>query len=171
MGLGCSGCASDQRSRSANRDPAESHEAVAGTPLNPEISDVGARTRLQDATEPDARVVADASSEELVNRGRGPEIPGTRITIYRIMDFFPYTTDPVQIAQALSISEDQVRIALDYINRHEAEVRAQYQAILDRVRSRTAHLVDQPPRTREELRSVLGARRGGDGDHDRPLGQ
>jgi uncharacterized protein (DUF433 family) len=119
----------------------------------------------------DALVVPGQSPEGLVDRGRGPEIPGTRITVYRVMDFFPYTTDPAQIAEALYITEDQVRLVLDYIQRHEEEVQAQYQKILDRVKSRTAHLAEQPPRSREELRRILEERRAANGDHDRPRGQ
>jgi hypothetical protein len=48
----------------------------------------------------------------IVNRGRGPELEGTRVTMYRIMDFVQEGCPTGDIATALHLTEEQVRVAL-----------------------------------------------------------
>lgn len=69
----------------------------------------------------------------IIDRGRGPEIAGTRITVYDIMDYYKDNWHPDLIAVTLRISSDQVRTAIRYIEEHKPEVMAEYQKILDRV--------------------------------------
>jgi len=66
------------------------------------------------------------------NRGRGPEIIGTRITVYDIMDYLEMGWHHTHIAVQLRVSSDQVLAAIEYIKGHEAEVRAEYQKMLER---------------------------------------
>src|SRR4051794_37777843 len=72
-------------------------------------------------------------AQRIINRGRGPEIEGTRITVYCIMDYVRAGDPPSQISEELDLSEEQVRAAFDYINAHRDEVEAEYEAILRRV--------------------------------------
>ena len=62
----------------------------------------------------------------IINRGRGPEIEGTRITVYRIMDFVRDHCSLTTIADELDLSEAQVQAALDYIAVNRSEVEAEY---------------------------------------------
>jgi uncharacterized protein (DUF433 family) len=69
----------------------------------------------------------------IINRGRGPEIAGTRITVYNVWDYARHGRHHTYIAVMLGISSEQVLAALDYIEQHKEEVLADYQKILDRV--------------------------------------
>jgi uncharacterized protein (DUF433 family) len=67
----------------------------------------------------------------IINRGRGPEIEGTRITVYTIMDYLEMGWHHTQIAADLDISSAQVQAAVDYIEGHREEVAAAYERILE----------------------------------------
>jgi uncharacterized protein (DUF433 family) len=66
------------------------------------------------------------------NRGRGPEIYGTRITVYDIMDYLKLGWHHTAIASWLRISSYQVLAAIKYIEEHKEEVEAEYKIILER---------------------------------------
>ena len=68
----------------------------------------------------------------IINRGRGPEIKGTRITVYDILDYSGLGWSAARIAAFFRLSSEQVDTALEYIKAHEAQVRKEYQEILDR---------------------------------------
>ena len=68
----------------------------------------------------------------IIDRGRGPEIAGTRITVYDIVDYLEEGWHPTAIAAFFRISSREVGAALRYIEEHEEEVRAEYQRILAR---------------------------------------
>jgi uncharacterized protein (DUF433 family) len=72
-------------------------------------------------------------STEIIDRGRGPEIKGTRITVYNVWDYASVGRHHTYIAVMLGLSSAQVLAALDYIEQHKEEVLADYQKILDRV--------------------------------------
>ena len=67
----------------------------------------------------------------IIDRGRGPEIAGTRITVYDIVDYLEEGWHPTAIAAFFRISSRH-GAALRYIEEHEEEVRAGYQLILAR---------------------------------------
>jgi uncharacterized protein (DUF433 family) len=69
---------------------------------------------------------------DIINRGRGPEIDGTRITIYDILDYVTDNWHHTAIAAWLRISSEEVLAAMKYIEEHKEEVMANYQKILDR---------------------------------------
>ena len=46
-------------------------------------------------------------AEAIIDRGRGPEIAGTRISVYSIMDFVRAGFPPEGIASAFDLSLDQ----------------------------------------------------------------
>src|SRR6188768_4265619 len=69
---------------------------------------------------------------QIINRGRGPEIAGTRITVYDVMDYRKHGWHRDRIAAQFSLSSEQIQAALDYIEAHEQEVLEKYQQILNR---------------------------------------
>ena len=68
----------------------------------------------------------------IIDRGRGPEIAGTRITVYDIMDYVRNKWQPSSIAVFLGLRKEQVLAAIAYIEEHRDEVMAEYQKMLDR---------------------------------------
>jgi uncharacterized protein (DUF433 family) len=66
------------------------------------------------------------------DRGRGPEIIGTRITVYDIMDYYTKGWHHASIAVTLGLSSAQVKTAIQYIEDHRAEVDAEYAQMLAR---------------------------------------
>jgi uncharacterized protein (DUF433 family) len=72
---------------------------------------------------------------EIINRGRGPEIAGTRITVYNVMDYLKHGWHRDRIAAQFLLSSGEVQAALDYIHAHKEEVEREYQRILDRVKN------------------------------------
>ena len=72
----------------------------------------------------------------IIDRGRGPEVAGTRVTVYRIMDFLREGSSAERIATELHLTEEQVCLALDYIAMHRRTVEAEYEKILQRVQQR-----------------------------------
>ncbi len=111
-----------------------------------------------------------AVTTRIINRGRGPEIEGTRITVYRIMDFVRDQCSPDDIAQELELSEAEVQAALDYIVANHSEVEAEYERILQRVQqANPPHIQAGRAKTPEALKARIRARRLKDADHA-PLG-
>lgn len=70
---------------------------------------------------------------EIIDRGRGPELAGTRITVYTIWEYANAGHHHTFIGSLLDLSSAQVLLALDYIEQHKAEVLADYQTIMDRI--------------------------------------
>jgi uncharacterized protein (DUF433 family) len=68
----------------------------------------------------------------IFDRGRGPEIAGTRITVYDILDYLQDGCHHTFIAATLRLSTDEVLAAVRYIEDHKEEVMRDYQRILDR---------------------------------------
>jgi uncharacterized protein (DUF433 family) len=69
---------------------------------------------------------------QIIDRGRGPEIAGTRITVYDVMDYHTEGWHRDRIAGFFRLSSDQVQAALDYIRAHQEEVTAEYEKIVKR---------------------------------------
>src|SRR5688572_16332541 len=98
-------------------------------------------------------------SSKIIDRGRGPEIAGTRVTVYRIMDYVRENALPMRMASELDLTLEEVSAALEYIEQHRSEVEAAYDSILERLaRQRAA----QPPSntTPEELKKRIELRHG-----------
>jgi uncharacterized protein (DUF433 family) len=58
----------------------------------------------------------------IINRGRGPEIVGTRITIYDVMDYHKHGWRCDQIAALFRLSTHDIQSAIDYIESNKAAV-------------------------------------------------
>jgi uncharacterized protein (DUF433 family) len=71
---------------------------------------------------------------KIINRGRGPEIEGTRITVYDVFDYVRQGWHRDRIATLFRLSSRDIQAALDYIEQHQEEVATNYQKILDRQR-------------------------------------
>jgi uncharacterized protein (DUF433 family) len=107
---------------------------------------------------------------EIINRGRGPEIAGTRITVYDVLDFRKIGWRRDRIAGHFLLSSDQIQAAFDYIDSHQEEVEAAYDRMLEWVKN-----YEYPPevqakidaiRARAEKRlEVIRARRSGSGHY------
>ncbi len=87
---------------------------------------------------------------KIIDRGRGPEIAGTRITVYDILDYHKVGWHRDLIAATLELSSQQVEAAILYIEEHRDEVMADYEEML----ARDAR--GNPP----ELQAKLDAARG-----------
>jgi uncharacterized protein (DUF433 family) len=70
---------------------------------------------------------------KIIERGRGPEIAGTRITVYDILDYYKSGWHRDLIADQFDLSSRQVEVAIRYIEDHREEVMAAYQKILERI--------------------------------------
>jgi uncharacterized protein (DUF433 family) len=68
----------------------------------------------------------------IIHRGRGPEIAGTRITVYDVWDYLRIGWHHTEIAAVFGIASDQVKAAVQYIEEHREEVIDNYQRIVDR---------------------------------------
>jgi len=68
----------------------------------------------------------------IIDRGRGPEISGTRITVYDVMDYYTAGWHRDEVAALFRLASRDIQAAIDYIEANKAEVTAEYQKILDR---------------------------------------
>lgn len=66
------------------------------------------------------------------DRGRGPEIEGTRITVYDVMDYYLDGWSAPRIATWLSQSTPDIEAAIEYIDAHRAELEVKYRKIVER---------------------------------------
>src|SRR5262249_14189572 len=108
----------------------------------------------------------------IFDRGRGPEIVGTRITIYRIMDFLKYKYSLSDIAKELDLTDVQVSAAVEYIQEHREESERQYRLIMERMKPQIVPEGERDRfKARGELRDRLRARLEGKGAHDHTVGQ
>ncbi|MGP0063855.1 MAG: DUF433 domain-containing protein [Isosphaeraceae bacterium] len=69
---------------------------------------------------------------KIIDRGRGPELAGTRITVYDVLDDHKTGWHRDMIADTLSLSSQQVEVAIQYIEDHRDEVMADYEEMLAR---------------------------------------
>jgi uncharacterized protein (DUF433 family) len=68
----------------------------------------------------------------IINRGRGPEIEGSRITVYDVLDYLDDGRPAGEIAHLFHLETEQVNVAIRYIEDHRDEVMAVYQKMLER---------------------------------------
>ena len=69
---------------------------------------------------------------KIIDRGRGPEVEGTRITVYDVLDYHKAGMHRDLIADTLELSSQQVEVAIRYIEEHRDEVMADYAEMLAR---------------------------------------
>jgi uncharacterized protein (DUF433 family) len=80
----------------------------------------------------DKNVTTTPAAAEIIDRGRGPEIKGTRITVYDVLDYVLPCWSPERIATMFKLTVPQVEAAIEYILEHKLEVLTDYVKILER---------------------------------------
>ena len=73
------------------------------------------------------------TTPRVVDRGDGPKIAGTRITVYTVLDYLRAGRTRDWIAALLHLSSEQVQAAMDYIRDHDTQVNAEYDVIVARI--------------------------------------
>ena len=95
------------------------------------------------------------------DRGRGPEIVGSRITVYDVLDYAK-TRTPEFIADLFRLKVEQIHAALAYIEEHREEVMVEYREMLARAEAgnppEIQELAEEARRLGEKLREILRAR-------------
>ena len=66
------------------------------------------------------------------DRGRGPEIKGTRITVYDVFDCHSLGWTPEAIANEFQLTVPEAKVAIDYIEANRPQVEADYATIVAR---------------------------------------
>ena len=107
---------------------------------------------------------------KIIDRGRGPEIEGTRITVYDVVDYLQEGWRYDQIAGLFRLPPDDIQAAIQYIEAHKEEVMAAYWRILDRHRNvqYTPEVQAKLTCNRQKLQAKLAefrVRRQGEGTH------
>ncbi len=90
---------------------------------------------------------------KIIDRGRGPEIAGTRITVYTILEYVQENWRRDDVAFWLGLSKDQVDVAIRYIEDHKSEVLSQYEKIMERINR------GNPPEIQVKLDAAQGRAR------------
>ncbi|HKV84189.1 MAG TPA: DUF433 domain-containing protein [Ktedonobacterales bacterium] len=67
---------------------------------------------------------------------KGLTISGTRVTLYALMDYLVAGWDHVEIREWLNLSEEQLRVALEYIAAHLEEVETEYREVVQAAEER-----------------------------------
>ncbi|HZW33684.1 MAG TPA: DUF433 domain-containing protein [Isosphaeraceae bacterium] len=70
---------------------------------------------------------------KIIKTGRGPEIVGTRITVYDVLEYHKSGWHRDMIADTLELSSQQVEAAIRYIEEHRDEVMADYARNMERI--------------------------------------
>jgi uncharacterized protein (DUF433 family) len=100
----------------------------------------------------------------IINRGRGPEIAGTRITVYDVLDYHKHGWHRDRIAALFRLSSRDIQAAIDYIEEHKSEVMADYERILERHRGYQyppevqAKIDESRRRARKRIEEIRGRR-------------
>ena len=94
---------------------------------------------------------------QIIDRGRGPEIAGTRITVYDVMDYVQEGWRYDQIAGLFRLPPEDIQAAIQYIEDHKEEVMTAYQQILARHRNvqYTPAVQAKLARNRQKLQAKL----------------
>jgi uncharacterized protein (DUF433 family) len=71
---------------------------------------------------------------KIVETGRGPEIAGTRLTVFDVIEYYKTGWHRDMIAVTLDLSSRQVEAAIRYIEEHRDEVMARYERNMERIR-------------------------------------
>lgn len=82
-------------------------------------------------------------THQIVDRGDGPKIEGTRVSVFTIFEYLEKGRSREWIADCLGLSSRQVQVAMDYIDEHRADVQAEYEKIADRIRSGNPPSIEQ----------------------------
>lgn len=97
---------------------------------------------------------------EIHDRGRGPELKGTRITVYDVVYYHLHGHPPAEIADILSIPLEGVHALLDYFERHREPVLAWHYKIEERnARGNPPEIEEKLKASREKFAAMVAERR------------
>ena len=114
-------------------------------------------------------MVASNGKAAIVRTERGLAIAGTRITLYDVMDYVTAQYPPKFIQGLFELTEEQINVALAYIEANHTIVEAEYQIVLkeaeelrqyyeEKNRDLITRLAAQPPKPGQEaVRAKLQA--------------
>jgi uncharacterized protein (DUF433 family) len=89
---------------------------------------------------------------EIHDRGRGPEIKGTRITVYDVMDYYTRGRDRAFIASILRLTPEEVDVAIRYIEEHRDEVYPKHQRMVEwAAQGNPPHILEKLKKSHEKL--------------------
>jgi uncharacterized protein (DUF433 family) len=92
----------------------------------------------------------------VIDRGDGPKIEGTRITVYTVLEYLRAGRTRDWIATMFKLSSDQVQVAMDYIRDHDAQVNAEYDTIVARIQKGNPTQVEEKLQAnREKVKARL----------------
>ena len=80
---------------------------------------------------------------QIIDRGRGPEIEWTRITVFHVWEFYQAGDGRDDIALTFGLSSRQVQAAIDYIEANRRQVEDGYARIEERIRQRNPEELEQ----------------------------
>lgn len=108
---------------------------------------------LSDTAQDKGRIV---TKPHVIDRGDGPKIAGTRITVYTVLEYLRAGRTRDWIAAMLHLSSDQVQAAMDYIRDHATQVNAEYETIVARIKKGNSTQVEERLRAnREKVKARL----------------
>jgi len=80
---------------------------------------------------------------QIIDRGRGPEIAGTRVTVCVVWEYARAGRDEQWIAQNLRLSPQQIRSAMEYIKENQPPIEDIHQAAQERINKGNPAWVEQ----------------------------
>src|SRR4051812_46316029 len=89
----------------------------------------------------------------IIDRGRGPELAGTRFTVFDIIPYLKKGRHRDYIAAVCGLSSAEVETLIGYIEDHREEVMAMYQKIEERIAR------GNPPEIEAKLQASRGKAR------------
>lgn len=109
----------------------------------------------------------------IIDRGRGPEIAGTRITVFDVMDYTegddPW--DDARVAEFFRITTEEIRLARDYIAAYRDELLPTYEDGLARAaRGNPPEIEAKLAASRRKLLALREALQSRNNGHDGPDG-
>jgi uncharacterized protein (DUF433 family) len=69
----------------------------------------------------------------IIDRGRGPELAGTRVTVFDVIPYLEAGHSPNYVATVFNLATAEVLALMKYIEEHKAEVMAENQKIVERI--------------------------------------
>jgi len=96
---------------------------------------------------------------EIHDRGRGPEIKGSRITVYNVLDYYLHGYHHSVIANILRLTPGEILTAINYINAHWAEVMPPYiRGVTNAWLGNSPEILAKCEKTRQKLKAWLQER-------------
>ena len=96
----------------------------------------------------------------VIDRGDGPKIEGTRITVYAVLDYLRAGRTRDWIAAMLNLLSEQVQVAMDYIRDHDIQVHTDYERIMSRIQQGHSDEAEERLRAnREKVKARLAGQK------------